>query len=66
MSKHRHVPRTPGYKVIDDVIHEQVLERQVLIPGTRKAAPHPLRDRLRAAMDGQPTTKAMAKVRDQQ
>lgn len=58
MSKHRHLPRRPGWKVIDEVFCEQRLIRQVLIPGTRTAAPHPMRDRLRAAMDGKPTTKA--------
>jgi hypothetical protein len=57
MAKHRHTPRTPGFKVIDDVFHEQVLVRQVLVPGKRKTAPHPMRDRLRAAMDGKPTRK---------
>jgi hypothetical protein len=57
MAKHRHIPRTPGFKVIDGEIHEQVLVRQVLVPGKRKAAPHPMRDRLRAAMDGKPTRK---------
>lgn len=62
MSKHRHIPRKAGWRLDDDgtTILVQRLERQVLIPGTRKAAPHPLRDRLRAAMDGKPTTKASA------
>lgn len=67
MSKHRHLPRTAGIKVDEDGnVFERRLQRQVLIPGRRKAAPHPWAARLRAAMDGQPTTKAMAKVREQQ
>lgn len=56
MSKHRHIPRQPGWKVIDGVMHEQRLVRQVLIPGKRKAAPHPMRGQLRAAMAGNPYT----------
>lgn len=47
MSKHRHIPRKPDWKVIDGVLHEQVLVRQVLIPGKRKAVPHPMAALLR-------------------
>lgn len=52
MSKHRHVPRTPGFKMIDGAIHEQVLVRQVLEPGSRTAAVHPWAPLLWAARNG--------------
>lgn len=32
----RHLPRQPGWKVIDDVMHEQILQRQVLAPFQRR------------------------------
>lgn len=31
----RHLPRRPGWRVIDDVMHEQILTRQVLAPFQR-------------------------------
>lgn len=46
----RHIPRRPGVKVIDGVMHQQVLQRQVLAPFKRnywaparmRVPPHPL------------------------
>lgn len=67
MSKHRHIQRRAAERVADDgIILVRRLQRQVLIPGTNTAALHPWRARLRAAMDGQPTTKAMQKAREVQ
>lgn len=45
----KHLPRTSGAG-----------PRSVLIPGTRKAAPHPWRDRLLAARQGRPGKEAAA------
>lgn len=51
--KHRHVPRRPGWRVAEDgTVLEQVLVRQVLEPGSRKAAVHPWAALLWAARNG--------------
>lgn len=60
MSKHRHLPRRATWKVIDGDIYDRRLVRPVLIPGTRRAAVHPWRDRLHAARAGKPSTKDAA------
>lgn len=52
MSKHRHIPRRPGVRVIDGKGYEQILTRQVLKPGKRKASIHPWAHLLRASRDG--------------
>lgn len=64
MSKHRHIPRTPGYKLVDGDIHEQVLVRQVLRPGKHKAAMHPWAPLLFAARTGA-DEELLAELREQ-